>query len=29
MIALNADQSLLAPLAQRALERLRALAYCG
>jgi D-alanyl-D-alanine carboxypeptidase len=29
MIALNADQSLLAPGAQRALERLRAIAYCG
>jgi D-alanyl-D-alanine carboxypeptidase len=29
MIALNADQSLLGPRAQRALERLRAIAYCG
>jgi D-alanyl-D-alanine carboxypeptidase len=28
MIALNADQSLLGPRAQRALERLRAIAYC-
>jgi D-alanyl-D-alanine carboxypeptidase len=29
MIALNADQSLLGPRAHRALERLRAIAYCG
>lgn len=29
MIAVNADQSLLGPRAQRALERLRAIAYCG
>jgi hypothetical protein len=29
MIAVNADQSPLAPRAQRALERLRATAYCG
>lgn len=29
MIALNADQSLLGPRAQRLLERLRAIAYCG
>ena len=29
MTALNADQSLLGPRAQRALERLRAIAYCG
>ncbi len=29
IIAVNADQSLLTPRAQRALERLRAIAYCG
>lgn len=29
IIAVNADQSLLTPRAQRALERLRVLAYCG
>ena len=29
MIAVTADESLLGPRAQRALDRLRATAYCG